>query len=423
MSKNKNPEQTLIPKDDEEKWLKVLHGEQTTDVDDDTQLSAQVIRDYLIVRDEAIALNSIVEVDDLNTISEEEARVIYREASEEIKKRSKSGKLEFLKTYGTGGLIGVLLSTIIFLYFDRQDSENVTAPEVSSENSLNFSDYKILTFEDSPGLIPNMLLISGGTFNMGCSKGWDDAAGGCRPTEFPPRSVSINTFEIAQHEVTVGQFRHFIEKSQYTTDAEKENRGCVHEDMNAPGLPFVMNPALNWNNPGYEQSDAYPVTCVSWYDAQNYIKWLNKETNSSYRLPAETEWEYAARGGQSTAYFWGSQASHNQANYKGVKDKDLWKFAAPVGQFPANKFSVQDTSGNLWEWVEDCWHDTFYDAPVGGSVWNSDCKDTNVQVRRGGAWDANTVGIRSANRSPGGKHDRSNLYGFRVARDWQKPEQ
>lgn len=192
--------------------------------------------------------------------------------------------------------------------------------------------------------------------------------------------------------------------------------------MDAQGHPFVMNPELSWSNPGYEQNDSFPVTCVSWHDAQNYISWLNKKTNSNYRLPTETEWEYAARGGQSTAYFWGSQASHNQANYKGVKGKDRWKFAAPVGQFPANKFSVQDTSGNMWEWVQDCWHDTYQGAPTDGSVWDYDCKDIDTQVRRGGAWDANTVGIRSANRSPGGKHDRSNLYGFRVARDWLEPE-
>ena len=161
------------------------------------------------------------------------------------------------------------------------------------------------------------------------------------------------------------------------------------------------------------------MTCVSWHDTQNYISWLREATKTDFRLPSEAEWEHAARAGQSTAYFWGSEASNNQANYKGVNEKDRWVFASPVGQFPANKFSVQDTSGNLWEWVQDCWHATYHGAPADESAWESDCKDPSVRVRRGGSWDMNASGIRSAIRSPGSMHDRSNLYGFRVARDWQ----
>jgi formylglycine-generating enzyme required for sulfatase activity len=81
---------------------------------------------------------------------------------------------------------------------------------------------------------------------------------------------------------------------------------------------------------------------------------------------------------------------------------------------------VQDTSGNLWEWVQDCWHPTYNGAPRDGSEWVKGCRDSSVKVRRGGAWDMNAAGVRSAIRSPGSKHDRSNLYGFRVARDWLK---
>ncbi|MGB1311932.1 MAG: formylglycine-generating enzyme family protein, partial [Leucothrix sp.] len=182
--------------------------------------------------------------------------------------------------------------------------------------------------------------------------------------------------------------------------------------------PFVMNVELNWRNPGYEQNNGYPVTCLSWQDAQEYVAWLSKETHIAHRLPSEAEWEYVARSGQSTAYFWGSEASNDQANYGGKKGKDQWDFAAPVGRFPANKFSIQDTSGNLWEWVQDCWHPTYHGAPNDGSAWEEKCH-SNEKVRRGGGWDANAAGIRSAIRSPGAENDRSNLYGFRVARDWQ----
>ena len=174
---------------------------------------------------------------------------------------------------------------------------------------------------------------------------------------------------------------------------------------------------LFWKLPGTCPCDLISNRCS---DAQNYVSWLADTTKTAYGLPTEAEWERAARGGQSTAYFWGSVASHDHANYGGVGGKDRWDFASPVGQLPANKYSVQGTAGNLWEWVQDCWHDTYYNAPTDGSAWVNDCKNNNIKVRRGGAWDAKPAGIRSAIRSQGPINDRSNLYGFRVARDWQR---
>ena len=418
MSKEPN-EQSLLSKDDEKEWLEVLHGEMKASEDNETHIDAATIRSYLVARDEAIAVNTIVDEAELGTISAEEARIIYHRAQDKVRREGQNSWLYFLKTYGLAAIVGGLIASAATI-FSLSYFENSRTSSASFDADINFTDYPALGFDEEPGPLPNMLLIPGGVTNIGCAKGWDDAMGGCRPTEFPSHSVSIPTFEISQHEVTYGQFRQFVESTKYVTDAEKEERGCVHEDMNAKGQPFVMNPKLNWLTPGYEQNDSYPVTCVSWHDAQNYISWLNAETKTTYRLPTEAEWEHAARGGQSTAYFWGSAASSNQANYKGVGGKDLWPFAAPVGQFPANKYSVQDTSGNLWEWVQDCWHPTYIGAPRDGSEWVKDCKDPNVRVRRGGAWDMNAAGVRSAIRSPGSRHDRSNLYGFRVARDWQK---
>ncbi|RVU84730.1 formylglycine-generating enzyme family protein [Leucothrix sargassi] len=422
MTNKHDSDQTLIPKDEDQQWLKVLHGEKEADDESDTQLNAKVIRDYLIIRDEAEAVNSRVNLDELSAISEQEARVIYRETAEEIRRRGKSNVSELFKTYGMGIVIGILLSTSLYLYFNKgqQSSTSVLQSEEGGV-AFNFSDYTVLQEGEALGPWPNMLLIPGGTFNIGCNKGWDDAVGGCRSNEFPPQTVSVKTFEISQHEVTVGQFKRFIDSTGYVTDAEQEARGCVFEDVSAPGRPYVMNSELTWRNPGYEQLDEFPVSCISWEDAQRYISWLNEEQKSTYRLPTEVEWEYAARGGQSTAFFWGSEPSHDQANYQGVGGKDRWTAASPVGQFPANKFSVQDTAGNLWEWVQDCWHDSYRGAPTDGSAWTENCLGANNRVRRGGAWDTTALAVRSANRSPGAKHDRSNLYGFRIARDWQKP--
>ena len=418
---NKEHDPTLIPKDDETQWYDVLHGELAPSDNNENHIDAAKIRRYLMARDEATAI-STVDAECLNTISEEEARVIYARAVDEAKRRSGNRWLEVLKTYGVGILIGGLSASVLFLIYGKRVDTPNSQTSLADQSDLNYSDFPALKFSEKPGALPNMLLIPGGVTSIGCSKGWDDVPGGCRPTEFPAHSVTIKPFLISQHEVTYGQFRKFITATAYITDAEKENRGCVHEDTSNPGSPFVMNPKLNWQAPGYEQNDRYPVTCISWHDAQNYIAWLNKETKATYRLPTEAEWEHAARGGKTTAYFWGSVASNNQANYAGTGGKDKWNYAAPVGQFPANKFSVQDTSGNVWEWVQDCWNNTYTGAPQDGSSWEN-CSDRNVRVRRGGAWDINGAGVRSAIRSKGSINDRSNLYGFRVARDWQKPEQ
>lgn len=420
---NEELEQKLIPKNADEQWRKVVHGEIAVVDDNEEHVDAAVIRDYLMLRDEAIAVESVPETDPLNEISKEDARIIYLNAKQEINLRGKNTWVEFLKTYGVAAVIGGLSVAVLFLGLKPNSNSPTLNPPVSvAEDGLNYSDYKIMKFNELPGPFPNMVLVAGGTISIGCVKGWDDAPGGCRPTEFPPFDVNIKTFEMSQHEVTVGQFAKFVESTDYVTDAEQEGKGCVHKDLSAAGHPFVMNSALNWRTPGYEQNDGYPVSCVSWHDAKSYVNWLASHTKTGYRLPTEAEWEYAARGRKSTAYHWGSEASHDQANYGGVGGKDEWEFASPVGRFPANKFSVQDTSGNLWEWVQDCWHATYTNAPNDGSAWEQDCDNTGTRVRRGGAWDANVNGIRSAIRSMGPEHDRSNLYGFRVARDWQKPK-
>ena len=199
---NKDTDQTLIPKDDEEQWRKVLHGEIAAVEDNDTHVDAKTIRNYLIARDEAIAVKSIVAIDDINTISEEEARLYYHQASVEIQKRSKRSGVEFFKTYGAGALIGGLMVAVLFLGFIRSPDQPV-APEIAVSDELNYDDYNIIKQKESTGDFPNMLLIGGGTLSMGCATGWDDVPGGCRPTEFPSHSVNIKTFEMGQHEVTV----------------------------------------------------------------------------------------------------------------------------------------------------------------------------------------------------------------------------
>ena len=253
--------------------------------------------------------------------------------------------------------------------------------------------------------LPTMLSIPAGQFVMGCSAGWDDVVGGCRDNEFPAHEVTVAAFELGKYEVTVGQFKHFVEASHYLTTAEQNQQGCTVQDPQRKGN-WLIDKTRNWRNPGFAQTDNHPVVCISWLDTQAYIQWLNQETQSHYRLPTEAEWEYAARAGKATAFFWGSQPSHAFANSQGVEGADKWEYTAPAGQFAGNSFGLHDMAGNVWEWVDTCWSNSY----------QADCPEQNVKVRRGGGWDNHPPSIRSAYRSSGSTLERSYLYGFRVAR-------
>lgn len=421
MSDKKPSEQKYISAKDSEEWSQVLHGEMAADSDNETHAQAEIIRNYLIAKDEAKAIDNLPAVDTLATMSPDEARVVYQKASQEIHRRGTTW-LTRLKSWLVPIALGGLSAAVVALWFQNNaglgqldSATNDTGTQLPTPDA---DRYTFLGSDAELTKFPNMLLIPGGRIKMGCTKGWDDVVGGCRSNEFPAHYISVKPFEIAQHEVTVKQFTHFVDATNYVTNAERESRGCVYQDMSKPGHPFLMNPEYTWRNPGFEQDESHPVTCISWADTQAYLKWLNDETGGEYRLPTESEWEFAARGGKSTVYFWGTDAAvHLWANHN--NDNDKWPYTATVGSFPANDYSIQDTAGNVWEWVQDCWHKTYDGAPTDGSAWESNCsKGKDTKTRRGGGWDAGVPGIRSAIRSSGAKNDRSNLYGFRVAHDY-----
>jgi len=157
-----------------------------------------------------------------------------------------------------------------------------------------------------------------------------------------------------------------------------------------------------------------PVINVSWTDAQDYVAWLSKRTGKRYRLLSEAEWEYAARAGSDKAYAWGDEIGTGKANCDGCGS--LWdnQQTAPVGSFAANKFGLFDMSGNVWEWVEDCYRDNYDGAPSDGTaVTGGDCRR---RVVRGGSWGADPPFIRSASRFPRAPDYRSSSLGIRVGR-------
>ena len=252
------------------------------------------------------------------------------------------------------------------------------------------------TFRDCAAC-PEMMVIPAGTFRMGCVAGNDD----CNDREQPPHEVEVASFAFAKHEVTRGQFAAFVAATGHDTPG-----GCVGVGSGS------------WRNKNW-QNDDHPVVCVNWDDARAYVRWLRRETGQRYRLPSESEWEYAARAGTMTRWLWGDRPRDrcDHANGQDSDDDcdDGWERTAPVGSFSANEFGMHDMAGNVWEWVEDCWHDDYTGAPRDGSAWTRG-GDCGRRVLRGSSWGSRTSGFRSAHRF---RYDADNRYeygGFRVAK-------
>ena len=154
---------------------------------------------------------------------------------------------------------------------------------------------------------------------------------------------------------------------------------------------------------------------VSWHDAKAYVEWLSRKTGKRYRLLSEGEWEYVARAGTETAFWWGDEMGSGRANCDGCGSRWDGRQTAPAGSFRANGFGLHDVHGNVWEWVEDCWHGDYGGAPTDGSAWTSGgvC---GKRVLRGGSWFNKPRNLRSANRNWYSAGFRISYLGFRIAR-------
>ncbi|MBK7000374.1 MAG: SUMF1/EgtB/PvdO family nonheme iron enzyme [Rhodoferax sp.] len=221
---------------------------------------------------------------------------------------------------------------------------------------------------------PEMVVIPGGSFQMGSNDGDSD--------EKPVHTVNVRSFAMGKYEVTQGQWK------------------------------TVMG-----SNPSRftDCGDDCPVEKVNWDDVQEYIKKLNARSGKQYRLPSEAEWEYAARAGTTTTYFWGNDIGKNNANCDGCGSRWDNKTTAPVGSFKANGFGLYDMSGNVWEWVQDCGNNSYSGAPSDGSAWMSG--NCGQRVLRGGSWHNSPGYARAAIRFGNGTTFRNNDHGFRLASD------
>jgi formylglycine-generating enzyme required for sulfatase activity len=166
-------------------------------------------------------------------------------------------------------------------------------------------------------------------------------------------------------------------------------------------------------DPGFGGQGTRPVVNVSWVQAKKYVEWFSKMTGKPYRLLTEAEWEYAARAGSSSTYFWGDEAGEGNAECHGCNK--VWdQRTSPVGSYKPNAFGLYDMAGNVWQWVEDCHHENYNGAPVDGSAWIS--KGCGDRVDRGGSWYEDALKLRSAYRDQYPAEKLSDNVGLRVAR-------
>ena len=243
---------------------------------------------------------------------------------------------------------------------------------------------------------PELVVVPSGSFEMGSPSSEE----GRHEDEGPVHRVRIaEPFAVGVHEVTRGQWRRFVEETGHSSG---------HSCWTYEGGEWAERSGRSWRNPGFSQGEEHPVVCVSWEDARAYVEWLSRKTGKGYRLLSESEWEYVARAGTSTPFHTGRTISTEQANFR-HRGKTV-----PVGEFPANRFGLHDVHGNVWEWVEDCWHDSYHGAPRDGSAWESG--NCSRRVLRGGSWDIKPWSLRSASRNRSGTGYRFILVGFRVAR-------
>ncbi|MCP5306039.1 MAG: SUMF1/EgtB/PvdO family nonheme iron enzyme [Chromatiaceae bacterium] len=209
--------------------------------------------------------------------------------------------------------------------------------------------------------------------------------------EFPRHEVRFaKPFAVGRYEITFDQYDYFVQQ----TGARRPDDG-------------------EWGR------GKRPVMNISWEEATAYARWLSLATGKSYRLPTEAEWEYAARAGTQTEYWWGDDPGENRANCHGCGGAwDDRGQTAPVGSFEANRFGLHDTAGNVFEWTEDCWHGNYTGAPDDGTAWLETGKgQCGLRVMRGGSWNYGPGNLRSGSRTGREAAFRFPDIGFRLARD------
>lgn len=296
-------------------------------------------------------------------------------------------------------------------------------------------DASLQSFTNSLGM--KLVRIPAGAFVMGSSE--SDIAWAMTTlaqnqpvsleNEFPFHKIRISRpFFMSTTEVTVGQFQAFVDATGYVTDAEDAGGGQV---FNTKNNRWEQKDGTSWKNPGWTVSSNQPVTMVSHNDAQAFVEWLSAKDKMPYKLPTESQWEYAAHGGISATQFpWGDTVPDGRrANYADRntdlewRDRDAddgYKFVAPVGTYPANGYGLYEMAGNVAEWVRDHYGENYYrftpevDPEGPGHGEN--------RVTKGGDWSSGPASLRCAFRGWSRPDLAFNNTGFRVIVDTESQQ-
>jgi formylglycine-generating enzyme required for sulfatase activity len=278
---------------------------------------------------------------------------------------------------GITGIIGIVLAT--GMYFGE-----IAPKPVSIQPAVPVPTIQPVVETPKTAIIePEMVRVPPGKFLMGSNVSDLD--------EQPVHEVTISyAFEIGKYELTFDEYDVFAKATRRR-------------------LP---------NDYGWGRGNR-PVIDVTWHDAQAYAKWLSDETGKKYRIPTEAEWEYAARAGTQTGYWWGNDVGKNNANCGNCGSQWDGKQTALAGSFKANTFGLHEISGNVWEWTQDCWHRNYENAPTDGSAWlEKDGGYCRHRVIRGGSWNNIPRSLLSTFREWGSTVLSDDDMGFRIARDF-----
>lgn len=264
--------------------------------------------------------------------------------------------------------------------------------------------------------LPEMITIESGCFSLGTS--------GENTQSDSNKEICLKRFAISKYEISVGEFKQFVEEEKYKTSAEDGNsssEGCYQ--WGKSGGEYLAH--INWHHPGFEQNDDYPVVCVTFQDALAYTTWLQKTTNRAFRLPTEAEWEYAARAGTQARYFWGDSTDQVKIYaHSYIMGEPLPEHPMKRGGFKPNQWGIFDILGNVSEWTcsrhttplekEDTSKNTCIDKPASQDAHS--ISDSKLQVTvRGGFWASRDLSISA--RSGQSLYIPLNSIGFRIAED------
>jgi sulfatase modifying factor 1 len=344
----------------------------------------------------------------------------------------KEGRLAAIISGALAGivLLGAIVALIIFIMGSPEAPDDT--PNAASGQQPAKAARTDVAAPATPALIqdcpdcPALVTIPAGHFVMGVRADeieTDNVPLMQQQAEMPLHGVTVRDgFAMGQTEVTRGQFAVFVAETGY------QALGCMVNN----GKIWVIDRSKSWRDPGFSQDDGHPVVCVSHVDATAYVEWLSRKTGKRYRLPTETEWEYAARAGTVLAHPWGDKpplacayakiADRSHAARFSQKTAAMffpcetgYAFTAPAAHYQANEFGLFDMYGNAREIVADCWNPNYWGKALGTAARTTGTCETAVM--RGGGWYDAPSNIRPARRFREDRAQRRAGQGFRVVKE------